>query len=105
MSKLKISDLSFYETEIPNDMQIQGGSVEPPLPKSVLDFLQNDIASLDRNPDDSSLEKEIIDEVGNKYRISWKKTKHGRALAIAGIGGQGDPKFASSSSVSVHATK
>ncbi len=97
MSRLKIFDLSFCETEISKDLQVQGGSAGHPFHGGIPDFLLEDLALLDRAPDDFSLEKEVVDPVGNKYRISAKKTKDGRAIAIAGGGHYGDVKYAVSS--------
>jgi hypothetical protein len=93
MSGLKIADLSFYETEIHNDLQIQGGLIEPTFMGYISDVFWDDLAEFDKHPGEHSLEKETTDKFGIKHKISAKKTKNSKVVANVAQGTNNGVKY------------
>jgi hypothetical protein len=103
MSGLKIADLSFYETEIHNDLQIQGGLIEPTFMGYMMSYISDvfwdDLAEFDKHPGEHSLEKETTDKFGIKHKISAKKTKNSKVVANVAQGTKNGVKYSGSTAL------
>ncbi|MBD2434795.1 MULTISPECIES: hypothetical protein [Fischerella] len=99
MSGLKIADLSFCETEIPNDLQIQGGLIQPILMNYISDVFSDDFAKFDKHPGERSLEKETTDKFGIKHKISAKKTKNSKVVANVAQGTKNGVTYSGSTAI------
>ncbi|WP_315785667.1 hypothetical protein [Fischerella sp. JS2] len=99
MSGLKIADLSFYETEIDNDLQIQGGLIDPTFMSYISDVFWDDLAEFDQYSGERSLEKKTTDKFGIKHKISAKKTKNSKVVANVAQGTKNGVTYSGSTAI------
>lgn len=79
MNRLKVSDLSFFETELQNESSVQGGIFRRVALHPYSGVMEDDIV-----PDDMYYEKFIVDEnTGGTGYVVYKKTDN--SLTAVGI--------------------
>ncbi|WP_231936171.1 hypothetical protein [Fischerella sp. NIES-3754] len=99
MSRLKIADLSFCETEINNHLQIQGGLIDSTFMSYISDIFWDDLAEFDQHQGKRYLEKETTDKFGIKHKISAKKTKNSKVVANVAQGTKDGVTYSGSTAI------
>ncbi|MCP6758660.1 MAG: hypothetical protein NHB32_07815 [Fischerella sp. CENA71] len=102
MSGLKIDNLSFFEIELSNDLQIQGGLFPTHLFQDISNIFLDDLADFDKHPGEYSFEKETTDKFGIKHKILAKKTEKIKVITSTSKGTKEGVNYAGSlSAISV----